>query len=188
MEYFDHLEPLLKTFWFIAIPASIIFILQTVLTFVGADASDGVDADFDSDLSETDAPFQLFSLRNLINFLLGFGWTGISFYDSISNKTVLILISLLVGILFVIVFFVVIKQIQKLAENNSFNIQNTLDKTAEVYLTIPAKKSGKGKILVSVNGSFHELDAITEKDEIKSGLVVKIVKIESGNLLVVETF
>ncbi len=188
MEYFDHLEPLLKTFWFIAIPASIIFILQTVLTFVGADASDGVDADFDSDLSETDAPFQLFSLRNLINFLLGFGWTGISFYDSISNKTVLILISLLVGILFVIVFFVVIKQIQKLAENNSFNIQNTLDKTAEVYLTIPAKKSGKGKILVSVNGSFHELDAITEKDEIKSGLVVKIVKIESENLLVVETF
>lgn len=188
MEYFDHLEPLLKTFWFIAIPASIIFILQTVLTFVGADASDGVDADFDSDLSETDAPFQLFSLRNLINFLLGFGWTGISFYDSISNKTVLILISLLVGILFVIVFFVVIKQIQKLAENNSFKIQNTLDKTAEVYLTIPAKKSGKGKILVSVNGSFHELDAITEKDEIKSGLIVKIVKIESGNLLVVETF
>lgn len=187
MEFFSHLELLLKTFWFIAIPASIIFILQTVLTFFGADASDGVDADFDSDLSGTDAPFQLFSLRNLINFLLGFGWTGISFYDSITNKTILILISLLVGILFVIVFFVVIKQIQKLAENNSFNILNTLDKTAEVYLTIPAKKSGKGKILISVNGSFHELDAITEKGEIKSGLIVKIVKIESGNLLVVET-
>lgn len=187
MDFFNHLEPLLKTFWFIAIPASIIFGLQTILTFVGADASDGADADFDSNLSGTDAPFQLFSLRNLINFLLGFGWTGISFYESITNKSILILISLLVGIVFVIVFFIIIKQIQKLAENNSFNIQNTLGKTAEVYLTIPAKKSGKGKVLISVNGSFHELDAITESQEIKTGLMVKIVKIEIGNLLVVET-
>ncbi|PJB12183.1 MAG: serine protease [Flavobacteriales bacterium CG_4_9_14_3_um_filter_40_17] len=187
MEFFNHLEPLLKTFWFIAIPASIVFILQTVLTFVGADASDGADADFDSNLSGTDTPFQLFSFRNLINFLLGFGWTGISFYESITNKTILILISLLVGIMFVIVFFVIIKQIQKLAENNSFNIANTLGKTAEVYLTIPAKKSGKGKILISVNGSFHELDAITEKDEIKTGSMVRIIKVESGNLLEVET-
>ena len=187
MEFFNHLEPLLKTFWFIAIPASIVFILQTVLTFVGADASDGADADFDSNLSGTDTPFQLFSFRNLINFLLGFGWTGISFYESITNKTILILISLLVGIMFVIVFFVIIKQIQKLAENNSFNIANTLGKTAEVYLTIPAKKSGKGKILISLNGSFHELDAITEKDEIKTGSMVRIIKVESGNLLEVET-
>jgi len=187
MEFFNHLEPLLKTFWFIAIPASIVFILQTVLTFVGADASDGADADFDSNLSGTDTPFQLFSFRNLINFLLGFGWTGISFYESITNKTILILISLLFGIMFVIVFFVIIKQIQKLAENNSFNIANTLGKTAEVYLTIPAKKSGKGKILISVNGSFHELDAITEKDEIKTGSMVRIIKVESGNLLEVET-
>lgn len=187
MEFFNHLEPLLKTFWFIAIPASIIFILQTVLTFTGADASDGADADFDSDLSGTDTPFQLFSFRNLINFLLGFGWTGISFYDTFSNKTLLILISLLIGVLFVVLFFIIIKQIQKLAENNSFNFTNTLDKTAEVYLTIPAKKSGKGKILISVNGSFHELDAVTEKDEIKTGSMVRITKIESGNLLVVET-
>ncbi len=187
MEFFNHLEPLLKTFWFIAIPASIIFALQTILTFFGADASDGVDADFDSDLSGTDAPFQLFSFRNLINFLLGFSWTGISFYEIISNKTMLILISLLVGVLFVVVFFIIIKQIQKLAENNSFNLINTLNKTAEVYLTIPAEKSGKGKILISVNGSYHELDAVTEKEEIKSGSIVKIIRIDNGDLLIVET-
>ncbi|MDP2059437.1 MAG: serine protease, partial [Flavobacteriaceae bacterium] len=105
----------------------------------------------------------------------------------ISNKTMLILISLLVGVLFVVVFFIIIKQIQKLAENNSFNILNTLNKTAEVYLTIPAEKSGKGKILISVNGSYHELDAVTEKEEIKSGSIVKIIRIDNGDLLIVET-
>jgi hypothetical protein len=38
----------------------------------------------------TDMPFEIFTLRNLINFLLGFSWTGISFYDAIENKMLLI--------------------------------------------------------------------------------------------------
>lgn len=187
MEILENLEPLLRTFWFVAIPASFIFIIQTVMTFMGADASDGIDADFSGDLNGTDAPFQLFSLRNLINFLMGFGWTGISFYTSISNKTFLIGLSLGVGILFVIFFFLIIRQVQKLAENNSFDISNTLNKTAEVYLTIPENKKGKGKVMISVNGSFHELDAMTENEKIQSGAVVKIVKIVDNNILIVET-
>ncbi|MGE0569322.1 MAG: NfeD family protein [Bacteroidia bacterium] len=187
MEILENLDPLLRAFWFIAIPVSLIFIIQTILTFIGADASDGIDADFDSNLDGTDAPFQLFSLRNLINFLLGLSWTGISFYNTISNIPALIILSLIVGVLFVYFFFIIIKQIQKLAENNSFKISNTLNKTAEVYLTIPENKKGKGKIMISVNGSFHELSAMTENGKIESGSVVKVVKIESDNVLIVET-
>lgn len=187
MVFFDNMELLLKTFWFIAIPASFIFIIQTIMTFMGTDSSDGLQADFDGDLSGGDVPFQLFSLRNLINFLLGFGWTGISFYTTIANKAILIIIALAVGILFIYLFFMVIGQMQKLAEDNSFQLNNTLNKTAEVYLTIPENKKGKGKIMVSVNGSFHELDAVTENEKIPSGTMVKIVKIENNQILIVET-
>jgi hypothetical protein len=52
--------------------------------------------------------------------------------------------------------------VKKLGEDNSFKISNTLHKTAEVYLTIPENKTGKGKIMISVHGSFHELEAMTE--------------------------
>ena len=187
MEILENLEPLLKSFWFVAIPASLIFVIQTVMTFMGTDSSDGLSADFDGDLSGGDAPFQLFSLRNLINFLLGFSWTGISLYTAIPNKPVLIIIAFFVGALFVFLFFIIIRQVQKLAEDNSFKIANTLNKTAEVYLTIPENKKGKGKIMVSVKGAFHELDAMTEKDRIQSGSIVKVVKIENNNILIVET-
>jgi len=187
MEILENFEPLLKTFWFIAIPTSLIFIIQTIMTFMGTDSSDGIQPDFDGDFNGADAPFQLFSLRNLINFLLGFSWTGISFYTTISNIPLLIILSLVVGILFVYAFFAIIKQVQKLAEDNSFKISNTLNKTAEVYLTIPENKKGKGKIMISVNGAFHELEAMTEKDKIQSGSVVKVVKIENNNILIVET-
>jgi hypothetical protein len=187
MEFFDHLEPLLKTFWFIAIPASLIFVVQTIMTFIGADGSDGIAPDFDGDLSGDDAPFQLFSFRNLINFLLGLSWTGITFYHLIANKAILMGLSLLVGASFLYLFFLIIKQVQKLAEDNSFQFSNTLHKTGEVYLTIPENKKGKGKVLISVNGSFHELDAMTENDKINSGTMVKVVNIVDNSILIVET-
>lgn len=186
MEIFEGLDTLLKTFWFVAIPISLIFIIQTIMTFMGADASDGVETDFNGDFDGTDAPFQLFSLRNMINFLLGFSWTGISFYSTITNKPLLIIVSLAVGIVFVLLFFVIIKQVQKLAEDNSFKITSTINKSAEVYLTIPENKKGKGKIMISVNGAYHELEAMTENDRIPSGAVVKVVKIENNNILIVE--
>ena len=178
MELLENLEPLLRNFWYVAILASLIFIIQTIMTFVGADGSDGHSIDIQG--NELDAPFELFSFRNLINFLLGFSWTGISFYSTFSNKSFLIFISLLVGALFVYFFFIIINQIRKLAEDN------TILKTAEVYLTIPANKTGKGKILISVNGAVHELDAMTEGEEIKSGKTIKVVKIENRNILIVE--
>ena len=185
MEIFEGLDALLKTFWFVAIPASIIFIIQMIMTFTGTDASDALEADID--IGHGDSSFQLFSLRNLINFLLGFSWTGISFYATISNKALLIILSLAVGVLFVYLFFLIIRQVQKLAENNSFQISNTLNKSAEVYLTIPEHKKGKGKIMISIKGSFHELDAMTEHGTIPSGTLVKVVKIENNDILIVET-
>jgi len=186
MEILQNLDPLLKVFWFVAIPSSLIFLIQTVMTFIGADSTDGMNADFDGDLGGADTPFQLFSLRNLINFMLGFSWTGISFYSSISNKLILLFISLAVGVFFVFLFFIIIKQLMRLAENNSFKFSNTLNKTAEVYLTIPEKKTGKGKIMISINGSFHELNAMTEKESIPTGSVVKVVRIENSDTLIVE--
>lgn len=183
MNFLENYDPLLKAFWYIALPVSLFFGLQTIMTFLGL--SDG-ETDIDSDTGDIDLPFEIFTLRNLINFLLGFSWTGISFYNSIENKTVLIIISVIVGLLFVAIFFFLIKQILKLSENNSFKIESTLNQTAQVYLTIPEAKSGKGKVLISVNGSIHELDAMTRSTEkIPSNTAVKVVAVES-NLLIVE--
>lgn len=186
MEMLNDLAPLLKTFWYIALPTSVIFAIQSILTFVGADSSDGVEADFDADFDGSDAPFQLFSLRNLINFLLGFSWTGISFYNSIANQNILIAVSALVGIVFVVLFFVIIKQIKKLAEDNTFKLSQAINRSANVYLTIPAAKAGKGKVSLSVGGSLKELDAVTEHESIASGAVVKIIGIINKDLLLVE--
>lgn len=184
-EFFASMDGAQQFYWYIAIGASVIFIIQTIMTFIGADADTGVDADFDGNLDGGDSPFQLFSLRNLINFLLGFGWTGVSLYNLIPNKIVLGVVALFVGIVFIAIFFFIMRALMKLSEDNSFKIEDTIGKTADVYLTIPAAKSGKGKIFISVKGSTHELSAITaDMTEIKNGALVKVVGIE-GDILVV---
>ncbi len=187
MEFLENAPQLLKILWYIALPTSIIFLIQTVLTFIGADNTDGLNADFESDLGHSsDTPLQLFSFRNLINFLLGFGWGGISFFEIIENPNLLILVAFLIGISFVAIFFFIIKQLLKLSEDNSFQFEQLINKNGEVYLKIPANKAGKGKVQVSLKGSVRELDAITEGDVIESGQAIRIVKIENNNLLIVE--
>mgnify|MGYP002619516664 CR=1 FL=1 len=185
MDFFNQFEPLLQMFWFIALPASLIFIIQSIMTFIGSDSSDGLDADFEGDMS-SDGPFQLFSLRNLINFLLGFGWSGVSLWNSIENKTLLIVVATLIGFLFFIAFFFMIKQLQKLQEDNTFKIEHALHKTGTVYIPVPGEKSGIGKIQISIKGTFQELNAVTNGEAIPSGTVIKVNEILDDNLLLVE--
>jgi len=182
-EFFLNMDVTLQVYWYIAIGASVFFILQTIVTFVGGGGD--VDVDVDTDAGQVDSPFHFFSLRNLVSFLLGFGWTGVSLYRSIGSQWVLLVIAILVGLLFIAMFFFIIKTLLKLSEDNSFKIKDTLGKTGDVYVQIPPKKSGKGKVFVSVRGSTHELSAITEDDELlKVGSLIKVVKVEEKTLIV----
>ena len=90
-----------KVMWCIAIPCSVIFIIQMIMTFIGMDSDGGMDGDT-GDIGDGDGmPFQLFTFRNLINFFLGFSWTGISLYGGIERKVVLTIVSTLIGFLLV---------------------------------------------------------------------------------------
>jgi membrane-bound ClpP family serine protease len=187
MEMLNQLEPLLRTFWYVAIPSSLIFLLQTIMTFAGGHHGDGLDGSFDHHDGGHDGDgFQIFSFRNLINFLLGFSWTGISLYTTIGNQIALIALAVLVGVGFVWMFFFMIKQLQRLSEDNSFQMEEAIGKEVEVYLKIPANRQGKGKVLVSVKGATHELEAMTDGPEIPSNAKAWVTGTE-GEYLIVKT-
>lgn len=185
LDLFQTMDPFLRIFWYIAIPVSIIFLIQTILTFSGLDAHDAEVPDFDGDL-EIEAPFQLFSLRNLTNFLLGFSWSGVALFDVIPNKIILVVVAFLIGAIMVALFFLMMRQIYKLSENNAFDILKTRLKTGTVYITIPESKSNTGKVQISVNGTVHELEAVTMGERIPTGCKIKVVDIIDDKILVVE--
>lgn len=185
-QFFSSMDLYLKTLWIIALVVSLIFVIQLILTLIGMDGSDGVDADFDSNLEGGSAPFQLFSFRNLTNFLIGFSWGGIAFYETISNKFLLTVVALLIGIFMLLVFFLIIRQIMKLAQNNVMKMESAIGETCEVYLTIPGEGKGKGKVHVKVNQTLRELDAITDGETLPTGTMVKVTEIINESILKVE--
>ena len=174
----NNIDPALKTFWLIAIFVSIIFLIQTIITFLGVDWSNNFNADFDGNLEYSYSPFQVFSFRNLINFLIIFSWSGIALYSTFSNLIIIIILSSIFGIFFIWIFFIMLQAIEKLSEDCTFDIKKTIGICGEVYLKIPKKYSGKGKILISYNGSIKELDAVTEGEEILQQTLVKIIDID----------
>ena len=104
----------------------------------------------------------------------------------IENKWLLTLVAVLVGVAFVLMFFFIKKQTKKLEHNGAFQISDCVGKTVDVYLRIPAAKSGKGKVQVSLNGSVQELEAMTEGDSIASGQKVKVLSVVDGSTVLVK--
>lgn len=189
METFRQLDGAIQVFWIIAAVSSLVFVIQAVITFMGM----GSDVDFDTDLSsgvdglDGDSFAGFFSFRNLVNFLLGYGWTGTLLADSIESMGVLQLVAIGVGLIFVIAFLIMFRLLMKLAHDGSFKIAECVGLTASVYLRIPAARSDKGKVQVSVKGSVHEVDAVTDSAEmIPTGGNVKILAVVSDDTLLVE--
>ncbi|MCQ2065673.1 MAG: serine protease [Bacteroidaceae bacterium] len=192
MEFFSSLEPLQRLFWAIAGTATLIFLIQTILTFIGLGTDTDIDAgpaDMDTvgDVTEDGGLHGVFSFRNLVNFLLGYGWAGVLLYNEIGKGWVLHLVAIITGLVFVLAFVIMFRAIMKLSHDGSFQMSEAVGLRAYVYLRIPASRQGRGIVQVSVKGSVHEIDAVTDSAEtIPTGGYVTVKEVISDDLLLVE--
>ena len=66
-------------------------------------------------------------------------------------------------------------------------MKNLLGESGTVYIPIPPKGNGSGKINISCGERFMEFDAISNDTEmIATGVPVRVTDIISGSILVVE--
>ena len=168
------LSPMYYIYWGIALISSLVFTIQTIMLFVGFDT--------DADFSGGDVAFDvdglaLVSVKTVACFLLGFGWSGVILAPLFENACVLALISLGIGALFMFGAWILLKQVLTLSQDNTFHADKIVGYTADVYLRIPADADKSGKIMVSYEGSLHELQAFNAgAEEIPTGAKVHIVE------------
>lgn len=75
----------------------------------------------------------------------------------------------------------------KLSEDGNIEINNAIFNTGKVYLTIPAKESGEGKIHITIDNSFREINAVTKNLEpLPTGSAIRVIDVIDDNLLLVE--
>ncbi len=184
----------MKILWGVTLAASLIFIIQSILTFIGADAGDGgIDTDFDTgfDSEAADAAVEggtnLYTFRNFVNFCLGFGWSAILLQSKISSVPLLIIISAVIGVALVAVVMYLFKWLSSMQQSGNINVYKAaVGCNGTVYLTVPGERAGEGKVQISINNSVREYNAITDGDTLKTGTPIRIVEVIGADTLLVE--
>lgn len=114
-EWFESLQTFEKILWYIAIPFSLIFIIQLILSLSGYDGrkirkSDPDEAEMSDVNTMVKKNLSFFSvalsLRNTIFFLITFSWFGIWLFGKGFSKNDTVLYALLIGIFATIILTV----------------------------------------------------------------------------------
>ncbi len=190
------LTPFMKVIWCITLVASLIFIVQTIMTFIGADTAGDldVDASFDTDVDMADVDaavgsggVNLYTFRNFVNFFLGFGWTAVLLNDTIKSRGLLLLIAIIVGVILVALVMYLFKWLYSMQQTGNINVyKSAVGCTGTVYLGIPAERSGEGKVQITIQGAVREYNALTEGDALPTGTPIKVSEVINPSTLLVE--
>jgi len=215
IEWWNSLDLMMKILWGITIAVSLVFVIQTIMTFIGA--GDAGDFDLDTGTDGMDVPdvsagdasagdasagdisadaaegahlgsgMHLLTFRNMVNFFLGFGWTSVLMHEKIGSTSLLMIISILVGIALVFLVMYLFKWLASMQQSGNINVfKEAVDCQGTVYLTIPGERGGTGKVQITINNSVREYAAVTDGPTLKTGTEIKVVEVVSADTLLVE--
>lgn len=181
-EWFAGLDALEKIYWVIAFIGSIFFVIILITTFVGGDTDTMGDADFDGGID-----FQFLSFKNIVGFVTIFGWSGLAGIYSGWSYGVAISVSVLCGAAMMLAMAGLFYLLRNSGESGTLKMKNAINKVGEVYIPIGANRSSIGKVQITVQGALRELEALTDESiELQHGNVVKVVKLVTDEILLVE--
>ena len=188
-DWWSSLSGLEQVYWSIAVPFTVIFLILlaiTVFTGVDTDMPDGdVDADIESDHG---IGFQFITLKNIIGFFTIFAWSGLVCIDAGLSTVATVIVSFIAGIIMMVIMATLFYYMSKLQSSGTLIVKKAINGIAEVYLTIPGKRKGMGKVQIKIQGSLRELDAITEEEnDIPTGTMVTVKDVVNDEILVVQS-
>ena len=191
--WWDSLGLVSQIFAAIAIPATLILLIQTILMLIGIGSDHGGDCDIHGDMCDGDhdpsgmAGLRIFTLRGIIAFFVVFGWVGVVCNGASLALPLSLTVSFLSGLLMMFIIALLMKAVMKLQSDGTSDIRNALGVAGTVYLTVPANRSGQGKVNVMLQGTYVERDAVTDENEpIPTGSEVLVIGISGQNTLIVK--
>ncbi|MCR5681533.1 MAG: hypothetical protein K6G29_03700 [Clostridiales bacterium] len=194
INWWNSMDTVGQIFALIAIPSTLVLVVQTVLLLFGlGGAADGIDIDGDG-IPDTpgfegdgDSGLALFSLRGIMSMAAVAGWSGLVMHEAEMPLAVTVLLAAAFGFLAMVAIAFVMKLAMKLQQNGNLDIGYAIGKVGTVYIPIPASMKGSGKINLTIQERFIEIDAKTRADrKLTTGESVKIVATDPTGLVIVE--
>ena len=193
-EWWESLSIELRVFYTIGIISTLVLIVQTLLMLIGIGHDGHVDGDVGDmsvdvhtdGLSEHPSGLHFLSIRTIIAFFTGFGWTGVICLKDDMSMMETLGTSLFVGGAFMAGVIYLMKMLYGLRDSGNIHYRNALGKIATVYAPIPASQAGPGQIEILLQGRVRFIQAFTKANHrLASNIRVKVIDmIDAGTVLV----
>ena len=200
-----------QIFYCMAIPATLILLIQTVLMFIGlegdgdgefGDMGDGTAADmpdvdgpdgiFESDAAAEDLDpsgfdgLRIFTVRGVIAFFVVFGWVGVVMDGAGVGLPITLLVATVCGAAMMVLLAVLLRAVMRLRNDGNTDNRNAIGVSGRVQLVIPPARSGEGKVHLMLQGAYVERGAVTDEEEaIPTGTEIVVVGLSGQTDLVV---
>ena len=166
----------------LGVAATAFLIVQIILLLCTSFGGD-VDIDGDGDIDvDTDSGVSIFTVKSVTAFFAVGSWAGLLTCTLASQKLqwLSVLVAILAGAAAMAVVALAMRAMLKLQCNGAVQYEKLTGKQATVYVAIPAARSGRGKITLTAQGRFLELDAMTdEADKISVDECVEIISTDN---------
>ena len=183
-----------QIFALIAIPSTLVLVVQTVLLLIGVGGlADGIDLDGDG-VPDTpgfegdgDGGLALFSLRGIMSLAAVAGWSGLVMHEAEMPLGLTVFLAAAFGFLAMVGIAFIMKLASRLQQNGNLDIGYAIGKVGTVYIPIPPNMTGTGKINLTIQERFVEIDAKTPCGrKLTTGESVKITATDPAGMVVVE--
>lgn len=213
IQWWDSLSLVTQIFYCIALPSTLVLLLQTVLMFVGIGSDSDGDFSLDhsvGDVESSDLPelhegifgdpdsfdpsdaagledLRIFSVRGIVAFLVVFGWVGGLVSGLGASLLVALPVALLCGVVTMVLLAFLMRAIMRLRSDGNTDNRNAIGTSGKVHLTIPPQRTGEGKVHLLLQGALVEREAVTDEvDAIPTGSEIVVTKISGQTTLVVK--
>ncbi len=182
--FWEQLRLIGQIYFVLGCVASALLLIQFILLLIGFSGDGDIDIggdggpDFDGD---SDGGIGIFTLKGLVGFFAIGGWVGVACVMGGLADGWTIPVSIICGLVAFVAIGFAYKAIRKLQADGAIDNRNAIGKVAEVYLKIPAKGEGHGKLSIVLQGKLVEMDAVTDETEaITTGKDVKVIGLVGG--------
>jgi len=186
IEWYSGLTVLEQVYFWLGIVSTVFLIIQIVMLCFTSYGGD-VDLDGDGDIDvDTDSGVSIFTVKSLTAFFAVGSWAGLLTCALVDKNLqwVSAIVALVAGAAAFAVVVLLMRFIYKMQSSGTFQPEKLVGKRATVYVSIPEKRSGRGKITMTAQGKFVELDAMTDGERLSVDDAVEIVAAENECMVV----
>lgn len=166
MDWLSQLTPIEHVFFWMAVIASVALVVQIILLIVSfGGGADSDFTDFDGDM-DTDGGLSFFTIKGITAFFALGGWCGFAAASYLpDNIWAPILIAVATGTAALVAVGFAMRGVAKLQCSGNVVKEKLEGLTATVYVSVPPARTGRGKVTLTAQGRYMEIDAVTDEEE-----------------------